>query len=254
MGNDPSPLLAQSISAALDWWREAGVDRVYEDEPQKWLADPQEDASAGGPAAPVAASPAEPVQVAERPRIGGDSADWPQDLASFRDWWLSEPSLASGNPALRVPPAGAAGAALMVVVPMPAEEDQQALYMGREGNLVRAFAAAAGIAEDELYLASALARHTALPDWADLAETGLGDVLLHHCKLAAPRRLLILGRNILPLFGHDPAQAAVNSLIIDSGATLPVLTSYAPERLLEHARLRAGLWQKWLKWTDDSAN
>jgi hypothetical protein len=30
-----------------------------------------------------------------------------------------------------------------------------------------------------------------------------------------------------------------------------MLTSYAPERLLEHARLRAGLWRAWLDWTDE---
>src|SRR5690606_37775525 len=79
---------------------------------------------------------------------------------------------------------------------------------------------------------------------------GLGEILLHHIILADPGRLLVLGTRILPLLGHDPAQAApgISELAIQ-GRKVPVLTSYAPERLLGNARQRAGLWRTWLDWT-----
>ena len=32
--------LASDYAAALDWWREAGVDSDYVDEPQAWLREP----------------------------------------------------------------------------------------------------------------------------------------------------------------------------------------------------------------------
>lgn len=252
MDSSPSPPLAQSISAALDWWREAGVDRIYADEPQQWLAEPEVSALAGA-VVPSATAPAT-VKVQERPMIGGDRDTWPQDLAAFHAWWLSEPSLADGDPATRVAPSGQAGAALMVVVPTPGEADSGSLLTGPEGSLVRNFARAAGIGEDELYLASALPRHILLPDWAELASAGMGEILRHHCSLVRPRRVLLLGRHLSALFGHDPAQPVPELTTIDIGTPLPALTSYAPERLLTHARLRAGLWEKWLKWTDESAS
>jgi uracil-DNA glycosylase len=75
-------------------------------------------------------------------------------------------------------------------------------------------------------------------------------VLLHHLALAAPERLIVLGRDVLPLLGHDPAQAApsVRELTIQS-RKLPLLGSYAPGRLLDHPRLRTELWRQWLDWT-----
>ena len=76
----------------------------------------------------------------------------------------------------------------------------------------------------------------------------------HLIGLLRPKRLLVFGHSILPLLGHGPAQGApaVSELAIQ-GQTVPLLSTYAPERLLENARLRAGLWQRWLEWTDDGS-
>jgi DNA polymerase len=111
-------------------------------------------------------------------------------------------------------------------------------------------ARAMGFGAGQTYVATALPRHTPLPDWAGLALDGLGEVLLHHLALAAPRRLIVLGRDVLPLLGHDPAQSApfVSEVSIQSGQ-VPLLASYAPGRLLEHSRFRADLWRRWLEWT-----
>ena len=241
-----SPLSGDSIAATLDWWREAGVDCTFLDEPQRWLTEPETKAPAPAPVAKKAPPP-EP----ERPRIGGDPADWPQDLATFRRWWLEEPSLdpVGGQ---RVPPHGQAGAKLLVLVPMPEEQDTEVLLSGPQGRLIAAMAQAMGIAADQLAIASALPRHTLLPDWAALARDGMGEVLRHHLSLAAPERVLVLGTDILPLLGHDPAQSssAVQQLDI-RGGTLPLLAGYAPAHLLEHSRMRARLWRQWLDWTEN---
>lgn len=238
--------LRTSIAAAQAWWREAGVDLAFHDEPQGWLA---EDVSEAMPAAaPVAEKSAPPP----KPKIGGDPAAWPQDLPAFRQWWLEEPGLDPGGLNPRIAPRGEAGAALMLLVPMPEAEDRETLLSGREGRLLASLAAAMGLAPAQVYLAAALPRHSPVPDWERLGAEGLGEVLLHHIRLAAPRRLIVLGTRILPLLGHDPAQAApVVSELTIHGAPVPMLTSYAPERLLGHARLRAGLWRAWLDWTDE---
>jgi len=254
MDNRPAPSLADSVAAAIAWWRDAGVDCSFTEEPQAWLADPAEERESET-AAPVRkpAKEAEPAAPAI-PRIGGDRADWPSEVAAFRQWWLEEPSLDLNAPHPRIAPRGEAGAPLMVLVPMPEEEDREALLSGAQGRLVASMAQAMGHSAEAVYLAAALPRHMAVPDWAGLAEAGLGEILRHHIALARPERLIVLGRSIPPLIGHDPAQGTPHAfeIPIDSGA-IPALASYAPERLLQQPRLRAGLWRRWLDWTGDGA-
>ena len=45
--------LGESLASALDWWREAGVDGDFADEPRNWLARPE--APEGAVPAPAAA-------------------------------------------------------------------------------------------------------------------------------------------------------------------------------------------------------
>jgi hypothetical protein len=242
----PSLPLAESIAAAQAWWREAGVDLAFHDEPQGWLV---EDAPAAAPTAIV-----QKPDLPGKPRIGGDQSAWPQDVPAFRKWWIEEPTLDDGGLNPRIAPRGEAGAPLMLLVPMPEAEDRDSLLSGPEGRLLAALATAMGLTPAQVYVTAALPRHTSLPDWERLRADGLGEVLLHHISLARPQRLIVLGTRILPLLGHDPAQAApaVSELAIH-GASVPMLTSYAPERLLGNARQRAALWQRWLDWTGEGS-
>jgi DNA polymerase len=251
MTGRPAPSLADSIAAAQAWWREAGVDFVYTDEPAPWLADKE---PAQVQAAAVHAMPTPPPEP-ERPKIGGDRATWPADLATFRAWWLAEPSLDAGGTHPRLALRGEAGAELLILVPMPEDGDRDALLSGPQGRMLASFAHAASLTPEAVAFAAALPRHAPLPDWAGLEAQGHGEVLLHMLALATPKRVIVLGRSILPLLGHDPPQAApaVSQLAIQ-GREVPLLATYAPERLLENARLRQGLWQRWLEWTDDACD
>lgn len=250
MTGRPAPSLADSIAATQAWWREAGVDFAYSDTPTGWLTDEEPP-----PAAPAARATQVPPCETERPKIGGDRADWPGDLAAFREWWLSEPSLDPGGVHPRVAPRGEAGAEVLMLVPMPEDGDEDALLSGPHGRLLASFARAAGLDADRIVSAAALPRRVAMPDWGDLVAQGHGEVLLHLLALAAPKRVMVFGRSILPLLGHDPTQAApaLSELAIQ-GRSLPLLATYAPERLLENVRLREGLWQRWLEWTDGVCN
>ncbi|AKH41732.1 Uracil DNA glycosylase superfamily protein [Croceibacterium atlanticum] len=244
-----SPSLADSISAAMDWWRDAGVDCSFEDEPQAWLADPVESERAEAPSAPNRPKPK--PEAAPVPKIGGDGGNWPQDLAAFRNWWLEEPSLDLRAATPRIAMRGPADAPLMILVPMPEAEDTEILFSGPQGMLMNSMVQAMGFAPDAVCLAAALPRHMPVPDWAGLSDAGLGEILRHLVALARPERLLVLGRSIPPLFGHNPAQDSPQGfqIPIDSGP-VPAMVGYAPERLLQQPRLRAGLWRRWLEWTD----
>lgn len=260
---DPPPDPQRLIADALDWWRSAGVDHAFVDDPQVWLAEHESQGAAQGgsakaqPVARLAPLPGDAPPVAAPTRIGGEPAGWPNNLADFAPWWLNEPSLDPAPPARRVAPSGAAGAPLMVLVAMPEEEDVShgdapaTLLSGKAGRLLDAMLQAMGLSRDTIYLAAALPARMPAPDWDDLKERGLREVLLHHIALAAPQRLLILGRGVVStLAENDPAKNSHNLQSLDQGEqSVPVGTGYDLEAMLARPALKAGVWKKWLEWT-----
>lgn len=252
----PSALAAQ-IAAALDWWREAGVTYAYTDEPQEWLEDIAPEGAPPPP--PMMRARPEPAPPPPRPRLGGAVERWPATLTDFAPWWLAEPTLDPTGSSGRVPPRGMAGAALMVVVPMPEEVDAEAgaLLRGPQGRLLSAMLRAMGIAPDDCYFAAALPRTMPAPDWDHLRAEGLGAVLAHHIALVAPRRLLLLGDRILPLLGHDPSQKPALLPLVNQRAAMEagqvadqvsVMAAQDLGMLLENPRRKAGFWRSWLNW------
>lgn len=245
MDRRPSLTLAEQFAAAQEWWREAGVNSDFADAPRNWLEQPVKPPSS-------AEVPVKPAQSATPaiPSLGGDPLGWPQSLAEFAPWWLTNDQLATGGSAPRIAPRGPTEAELMVLVPMPEEADRERLLSGPQGSLIGNMLAAMGIAEDSAFLAAALPRHARHPDWQALADRELGKVIVHLVKIAAPKRLLILGRAMLPLFGHGSAQPGQKPLPIElQGSPVPALVSFGPENLLETPRFRAALWRGWLDWT-----
>lgn len=233
------------MTAALAWWREAGLDHAYADAARSWLK----------PAAPAVAESTAPAPAAEAPppppreRLGGDPAQWPRDLAGFSAWWLAEPSLDGGQIAGRVAPRGVAGAEVMVLVAYPEADDVHRLLSGPQGRLLDAILAAMGWGGEHAYIAAALPRHMPLPDWQALGDAGLGEVLAHHIALAAPRRLLVFGNHVSSLLGHDPAKnTGFLPNLHHEGPSVPALVAPGLEMLAARPRGKARLWQALLDW------
>jgi DNA polymerase len=246
MDTGGKPDLAESIVAALDWWREAGVDGDWLDEPRSWLALPEE---------PPAAQPQPLIKAPAPPPVVAEPLEVPGDLAAFRQWWLSEPRLDGGRVADRVAPRGPAGADVMLLVAEPEREDTDSLLSGPQGRLLAAMLAAMGIEPENAYFASALPRHTPHADWPTAARAGIGEALARHIALAAPKRLIVFGNSILPLIGNDPAQSpAVGHEFHREGAHIPMLAARDVAALLERPRWKAGFWRDWLGWTQGSAS
>lgn len=246
MPRDATPSLAEQVSAVHDWWREAGVDQLFADEATIWLED-----KPGSAEAPKVAKVAAPPPPPPEAKIGGDRASSPADLAQFAQWWLAEPSLDHGGAAPRVPPRGPAGAKLMVLVPEPEKQDSERLLAGDQGNLLASFLKNAGIAEDEVYFAAALPRHTPMADWLGMQRSGLDKVILHHVELVAPERLILFGRDVTALLGHDPAKNPQFLLNFNhQGGSVRALTARSLDHMLRIPPARKRLWQDWLDWTN----
>jgi DNA polymerase len=248
--------LSADLAAALAWWRDAGVDCAYRDEPVNWVAEDSPRPREGGNLGPDGGSSVE----ARGPRLRGDAVipaapvldpiTLPQDLAAFTRWWLSEPLLDDGRIAGRVPPRGERGAELMIIVPEPEREDRDRLLSGPQGKLLDAILAAIGVAPDKLYLASALPRHTPMADWAAAAQRGLGAALRRQVELVAPQRLIALGSNVLPLLGNDLPNSGHFSLQLNHGElSVRLLAATDLGVMLARPRAKARFWQQWLDWT-----
>jgi DNA polymerase len=258
----PEPSLARELEAALAWWQAAGVDCDFADDATAWLAEaPLVPEKATGAArrqpgatgtaatserrAPVRpASPPETRQPAKRNLLGESP---PDDLAAFREWWLSAPGLDTAHGFPRIAPRGNAGAPLMVLVPYPEEGDRGALLEGPQGRLLTNILAAMGLAESEVYLASALPCHTPMADLAGLAAGGMDAVTTHHIAVVAPQRLLVFGTGLAPMLapGGDNGLREINH----TGGKLPVMLSETLDTLLDMPRLKARFWRRWMEWS-----
>ena len=147
----------------------------------------------------------------------------------------------------------------MLLVEHPEQQDSDRLLSGPQGKLLSAMLKAMGIADEAVYFASALPRHTQMPDWAALQRGGLGAVLVHHIDLVAPKRLITFGRSVAALIsspiGHDPAKTAETSPQFNhEGTSVPLLAASGLDMLLGKPQGKARFWGRWLEWTETKAN
>ena len=245
-----------ALEAALDWWREAGIEDDYQAEATNWLAEPEQKEAVASPA--PRKLPEEPKQsplerafegTTRQGALGGEGQAYPASLEKFREWWMSEKSLSPAGPEDRVPPLGVAGAKLMIFVAEPMPEDKDTLLSGEAGRFVGALTRAMGIAPHETYLASALPARAMLPDWADLAHHGLAAVTRHHIGLAQPHRVLVFGRSLAPLFDIAAQDAREAAVVRNGDTTLPLLLAPELAELMRSAPRRRNFWNRWLEWT-----
>jgi len=241
------------------------VDCVFDDAPRQWIVATQDAEPSVAAADPDSFPAVKPVAVAPapappRPMIGGDRANWPSEFAAFGEWWLREPSLDGGQSRGRVPPRGAQAAPLMVLVPEPEAEDGDTLLSGPQGRLLAAMVSAMDLSVAQVYFASALARHTPMADWADLAAQGLGEVLRHHIALVRPQRLIAFGRHVPPLLTlpglasplsqNAPAQIVpISGFFSHDRMSVPLLVARDLGSLLERPIAKGNFWQHWLEFS-----
>ncbi len=198
------------------------------------------------------------IPVPDSSYLGGQPDTWPDDLASFQDWWMSEASLDDGGSHPRIAPRGPADAELMVLLPQPLESDGKQLVDGAAEKFLATILAAMRIERDNVYFGSVLPRYSPLPDWDELKARGVGKLTRHHIALAKPQRILLLGRSVLPIIinqndaetSQSPAQPVGLPLeIAIQGAKIPLLAAHQLGDLARSPQRRKRLWQNWLDWT-----
>ena len=255
----PSPDLSVELAAALDWWRDAGVDSDFNDDATAWLPSEERKASDDEkePRQPARSQSAKPTLAPSTQgtpqavkRVDFFAETTPATLTEFHEFWMSAPRLDAIGPRDRIAPRGVEGAELMVLVLEPEPVDRDALLSGPQGKLLDSFMKAAGYEPTNIYLASALTRHTPMADTQALAQSGLDAVLLRHIELAKPKRLIGFGAGLVPLLGLDASSK--DKPLRNINHTPPIedaLLSEGLDTLLDMPRLKARFWRRWIEWS-----
>ncbi|MEM6907694.1 MAG: uracil-DNA glycosylase family protein [Pseudomonadota bacterium] len=261
--SDSHTVIIRETQAAVRWWESAGLCYQFSDDVTAWLASTPSDTNThelqtGLSKRPKAAEIVHSSQVKVQknaPVSGSDriiswDGEAPRSLEDFRQFWLEAPSLDPIGTRGRVPPRGLAQADLMVLVADPEQHDTERLLSGPQGQLLSGILAAIGIREDQVYIASVLPRHTPMADFPALAKAGLAEILSHHIKLSAPRRVIAFGFNILPLLGLDPPDGPQSLREINLGtASVPARVHEGLDSLLTMPKLKSRFWRRWIEWS-----
>lgn len=234
MGADASNDWQRTLASALEWWRDAGVDVLVEDEAHDWLAKPAPRAAATVAAAPVAAAPAAEVL--------------PDTLDAFVAWRLGDGAVERDWMAPLVPPGGPTDAALVVVTDMPEAEDGERLMQGREGRLLDRMLKAIGIAREDVYLLSLAVARPITGQIPPDDQARLIALARHQLKLLAPARVLLLGQAASRVAGAADGSPGGESLhdINPFGADTKFAACHHPRLLLDRPAAKREAWKQLL--------
>ncbi len=230
MGGEYADQWRRGVASALEWWSDAGVDTLANDEPRDWLAPP---------VAKLAAPAGEPV-VAEAP-----AEVLPDTLEAFVEWRLGETAPEAEWLTPRIGPSGDTASALMILTDMPEIEDADRLLTGAPGRLLDRMLAAIGESRESVYVASLANARPLTGRIPGDAEPRLIELARHHIALVAPRRLLLLGQSASRVQGTTSGSGAGNTQddINHLSAERHVVASYHPRFLLERPAAKAEAWK-----------
>ncbi|QXT36398.1 uracil-DNA glycosylase [Sphingomonas sanguinis] len=234
---DTVPLNGALAASALDWWHDAGVDVLVEDDPRDWMAPEPVRAPLVMPGqAPAAALP-----------IPAPATSLPDTLEAFLAWRLSDAAPEATWDGISLTATGPADAALMVLVDCPDRDDGDAgqILSGAPGRLFDRMLAAMGLSRETVHVASVCARRPIAGRTPAGVETRLAEIALHHVGLVAPRGLLLLGNAASrAVLGTELTDARGHSHVIDhkSGKT-NVVATFHPRFLIEKPMAKAESWK-----------
>lgn len=222
--------MTSDVLSALDWWSEAGVDVLVDEQPRDWLAPPR--------AAVTTTIDAANAQAASKqPAI--------DSLEAIHALYAEDAIF--GRPDGRLLPEGAVASGLMLITDQPEGGDAEAgqLVAGEAGRLFDRMLAAIGRDRASIYLAAMTPARVpggrpqagALGRWTEIAH--------RHVDLAAPRMLLVLGDAASRAFlGMSLAEARgrVHQLNRE-GHNVPVIATFHPRFLLQQPARKADAWK-----------
>lgn len=233
MGNAGVVDWRAEAASALEWWRDAGVDMLVDEEPRDWTAREAAPAVASAAAQPALAEPEPEVPL-------------PATLEAFIDWRFGSGAPESAWVEPIVAPTGNPAAPLMVITDFPESDgDTPSLMAGPAGRLFDRMLAAIGLDRDSVYFAPLCAARPITGSVPRDAEERLGELVRYHVSLVAPQKLLLLGQTVSrAVLGADSGlqRGRLQPVNQENGQSLMVAT-FHPRFLLTRPAAKADAWK-----------
>ena len=241
MGGETDRIGATVTSAearsALQWWLDAGVDTMIQEQPRDWLKPPP------GPSAPNA-----PAPVANVSQPSHDT------LAELQSWLASSAELPlASTTARRILPHGPEQAAVMLLSDAPALEDFAAGQPigGDAWQLALRMLRAIGIAADDAYSASLSCFHTPGARMSEADRQACAELARRHIGLVEPKRLI--------LFGDGPSLALLGKRLVEARGHVHkvegvrTVATFHPRHLIKRPLDKSLAWRDLLLLMEDQA-
>jgi len=227
MGADQHIQWHEAAASALEWWSDAGVDTLVEDELRDWFA--------------VPAPPVRPLAVTSAP-----VADLPPDtLDAFVTWRMGDAVPEAGWNAVRVPVAAQKNPSLMILTDLPEADDsaENGWMTGPVGALLDRMLAAIGEVRESVVIAGIAHARPLTGRMPAEAQATLDDLAHRLVTLVAPQRLLLFGAEpCRALLGPDGQRGSLRTLNHD-GIACPTIATFHPRFLLERPLAKAETWR-----------
>lgn len=229
------PFETAAAASVLQWWTDAGVDVMIDEEPRDWLrSQPRVEAAPATTPAPAAPAQAEGAL--------------PGQLDLFQAYLRDSDRLPYAAPAApRICPAGDPASGVMIVADMPSGEDCAAgtLLSGEAGRLFDRMLAAIGRNRETIYLASLSCLRSPTGSFTTDAAKQCAMLARHQIGLVAPKAVLLFGDATgKALLGLSVAQARGRwHEIATHHGPIRALVTISPKQLLDTPRLKRLAWE-----------
>jgi len=229
MGAEHAGNLRESLASALEWWRDAGIDTLTEDDATDWLARP---VVAPAAAAAVAAPPVETLAA---------------NLDDFVAWRMADSAPEAGWMSPRIGPGGDPASRFVVLVDAPCAEDSETLLGGAEGRLFDRMLAAIGLNRESVYLTALAWARPVTGQIPPGDAPRLIELARHHLTLLRPERLLLVGQAAAAVI-EDDGLDHVNHF----GGDTQVAAIRHPRFLMDRPAAKSEAWKQLLRLTRGS--
>ena len=236
MGGEVETIGIAEARSALAWWIDAGVDVAIQEEARNWLK----------PAPPARAVIAEP---ASPPNLVQPSHD---TLVELQDWLASSAHLPLASATKkRILPQGPQNAPVMLLSDSPSLEDYAAGQPigGEAWTLTERMLAAIGVTAEQAYSASLSPIHAPGVRLTTRDRDDYSEIARRHIRLAAPKRLLLLGDGVCQaLLGKSLVEARGHLHRVEG---VRAVATFHPRQLIKRPLDKRLAWQDLLLLMED---
>lgn len=264
----PSFETDQELESYWQWWRMAGVEQGYAEEPSGWLeavaeekaktasqpisaskaqqGDPK-NAAIAGQQNNIRRQPAAPSPIAERPK------QLPENFEDIALWWqTSDDIIMTSGSGPRILPALINAPKLLIISDMPDQDDVERLFTGSSGALLNNILDAAHIERETAALLSLWPQYSFAPNMEMDRQSYWREIVQHLITLIDPQHIMLFGKfaNMI-VTGKDLIENQRSLPNINHNQrSIPLSVSFHPRTLLNRPTLKRAAWNDWLKFRE----